>query len=651
MKRPKPFNLSPRGWIVYGHDVVMAGAAMSAAFYLRLGDDLTFWFETPELIGLIALFTATAAAVFLFSGMYRGVWLYASLSDLFVITRSVSVTVLLFIVIMFLWTRLDDVPRSVPLITWFVLMAFLGGPRFLYRMWKDWPQGRRRDDGAGRVPVLLIGAGDECALFIRALSQPRNAGYRAVGILALRQGREGRQILGVDVLGHVSNAETVLDQLAGRNNRPRRILLTRDGVEGSVVRELVEIAARRGVPLARLPKATDFRSETGDTPVTMQAIAVEDLLGRPQTPLDRESMAGLVRGRRVVVTGAGGSIGSELCRQAAGLNPSLLVMLDLSEYALYLIDHELGSSHPELARRAVLGDVRDRTALDRLFGGVRPELVFHAAALKHVPLVEANPMEGFASNTIGTLNVAEAARRAGVQAMVMISTDKAVNPSSVMGATKRLAEICCQSFDQASDQGNEPDTRFVTVRFGNVLGSTGSVVPLFQKQLAAGGPLTVTHPDMTRYFMTTREAVELVLQASVMGLSSGADGRIFVLDMGEPVKIIDLARQMIRLSGKVPGDDVKIIFTGLRPGEKLSEEIFHGDEAPVPTTRPGILLAKPRSADLEVLRARIAVLETAVQSGDQESAARVLRQFVPEYSGAFCDETGGPGAVSRQFGS
>jgi O-antigen biosynthesis protein WbqV len=430
----------------------------------------------------------------------------------------------------------------------------------------------------------------------------------------------------VPVLGTLAETEALLNRLEQEGRKPQRLLLSPDLLDGDVVRELLDVANGQGIALARLPRLTDFHE--AEEKVLVRPIAVEDLLGRPQVVLDREGILTLVGGRRVLVTGAGGSIGSELVRQIADLGPARLVLVEASEYALYTIDMEVAERFPALDRRAVIANVRDRSVIDALFAEERPELVFHAAALKHVPLVEANPLEGILTNAIGSRNIADACVAAGVRAMVMISTDKAVNPTNVMGATKRVAESYCQALDMAQN-----GTRFVTVRFGNVLGSTGSVVPRFQAQLAAGGPITVTHPDMERYFMTIREAVELVLQASALGVLQHHDqGKIYVLDMGKPVKIVDLARQMIRLAGLRPETDVKIAFTGLRPGEKLFEEIFHGAEAPVPTARDGILLASPRLVHLDELGQRFQALETACRIRNEGDALEVIQAVVPEFS-------------------
>jgi O-antigen biosynthesis protein WbqV len=393
------------------------------------------------------------------------------------------------------------------------------------------------------------------------------------------------------------------------------------------VQELLARAEAVQVPLVRVPVATDVRALDDDS-FKPRPIAIEDLLGRPQTVLDRDRMREMIVGKRVLVTGAGGTIGSELARQIADYGPAQLTLLDHSEYALYSVDLEISERKPDLRRRSILADVRDRARVMAVMAEEVPELVFHAAALKHVPVVETHPVEGVLTNVVGTRNVAEACTAAGVSAMVLISTDKAVNPSSVMGATKRLAECACQWLNA------ESATRYVTVRFGNVLGSTGSVVPLFQRQLAAGGPLTVTHPEVTRYFMTVREAVELVLEATVLGLEDEGQGeRIYVLDMGEPVRITDLARQMIRLAGLRPDADVKITFTGLRPGEKLNEELFHTAETLAPTRYSGIQLAATRTVDAATLARGLGELEAAARARDPATSLALIARLVPEYSG------------------
>jgi len=622
-------NISSRGLVAYIHDIFMSGAAFALALYLRLGDDI-FLYAAEPMVQAGCLFMAISAVVFWFSGLYRGVWRYASLSDLLAITRAVTIAVLSFLLILFLWTRFLNLPRSVIPITWFTMMALLGGPRFLYRLAKDRRFDLSMENGnTQRIAVLLVGAGDGAELFIRALHRSSDANYQAVGIVSDNPARVGRQIHGVEVLGTSRDIPDVIKKLKSEGTRPQRLVLTKDDMGGAQVRDLLEQADSFGMTLARLPQLTDFKSGIADK-VEVRPVAVEDLLGRPQTPLDRDAMAKLIEGRRVLVTGAGGSIGSELVRQVSELGPAEITLLDHSEHAIYTIDRETMERWPALKRHSVIADVREGRRIAEIFSDLRPELVFHAAALKHVPLVEENVVEGTTSNVGGTINIADTCIAAGVSVMVQISTDKAVNPTSIMGATKRIAESYCQALDLKRGDGD--GTRFVTVRFGNVLGSTGSVVPLFQRQLAEGGPLTVTHPGMTRYFMTVGEAVELVLQASALGSSKeSGDGKIFVLDMGEPIKIMDLAEQMIRLAGLTPGKDVKIDIVGTRPGEKLFEEVFHGAEPPVATKFPGLLLAAPRVSSLEELTPMIDKLIEACGDNDLDTIRTLIAKLVPEY--------------------
>ena len=630
-------RISGRGLLAYAHDIVMAGISFTLSLYLRLGEDL-FYYSTERMVQAGILFTAICATVFWFSGLYRGVWRYASINDLWGITRAVTLAILLFLLVMFLWTRFLDLPRSILVINWFVLMALLGGPRFFFRMIKDRRFSFADETGNDqRIAVLLVGAGDGAELFIRALGRTRDSNYRAVGIVSERPDRVGRQIHGIDVIGTTDDIAGAVKELGAAGIRPQRLVLTNDNMPGARVRALLEQADELGMTLARLPRLTDFKSGIADE-LDVKPVAVEDLLGRPQTPLDRDAMGRLIEGKRILVTGAGGSIGSEMIRQIGDFAPARIGLLDNAEHALYTVDMETAERHPDLPRYSVIADVRDRGRLGQVFADFRPQLVFHAAALKHVPLVEENIIEGVTTNVLGTVNVADLSVENGVQAMVLISTDKAVNPTSVMGATKRIAESYCQARDLRP--GTEDGPRFVTVRFGNVLGSTGSVVPLFQRQLAEGGPLTVTDPRMTRYFMTVREAVELVLQASALGGLGGEgngggndrqEGTIYVLDMGEPIRIIDLAEQMIRLAGLKPGVDVKIDIIGPRPGEKLFEEVFHGSEPPVPTKSPGVLLARPRVSSLDDLSPALEELAGACRAGDGQLILKLLHALVPEY--------------------
>ncbi|AJD53935.1 polysaccharide biosynthesis protein [Thalassospira xiamenensis] len=624
-------RLFQRSQIAFVHDVTMAAVSLPAALYLRVGDGVVFY-NPQNILFSASVFTVIAAVSFWFFGLYRGIWRYASLNDLTRIAKAVTVAIGVLFLVLFLTARLDWLPRSTPIIQWFLLMALLGGSRLIYRITKDKTSAREMlRQGTHRLPVLLIGAGDEAEAFIRETRRSANTPFDVVGIVSLTDSRVGRNMHGVDVLATVDRLEEILGKLANsKRGLPRRLVLTGDALRHEDITKWVEIADQRGITLARLPKLNDLREGLAD-PLQIRPVAIEDLLGRPQARLDRDKVRQMIAGHRVLVTGAGGSIGSELVRQIAAYGPESLTLLDAGEYNLYAIDMEMAEKYPDLPRESILGDVRDRTRIDQVFAKQKPEIVFHAAAYKHVPLVEHNPNEGILTNTLGTRNVAEACRAAGVGTMVLISTDKAVNPANVMGASKRLAECYCQALETLPADQRGP-TRFVTVRFGNVLGSTGSVVPLFRRQLEAGGPLTVTHEGITRYFMTIAEAVELVLQAAELGKHGVTDGgKIFVLDMGRPVKIIDLARQMILLSGLRPGKDIDIKVTGLRPGEKLYEELFHDGEPPEPTETDGVMLAAPRVVDYALIKQVFDELGQSAVNRDTHKTLELMGRLVPEF--------------------
>lgn len=616
-----------RSLLIFAHDTILAAVSFPLALYIRLGENIVWWPEQAITHGT-ALFTLTALAVFLVMRLDTHVWRYTSIGDLAQIVRAVLVIIAAFLALQFVVTRLETLPRSFLVIEAALLSIMLTLPRIGYRLMKDGTISALFERNArDRVPVLLIGAGDGADLFIRETAPGHEVPYRVVGIVDDRDSRTGRRIRGVPVYGGLHNLEDVVQRLTGYGVRPQRIVLTRRQIDGATIRSLLDAADALGIPVSRMPTLGALEA-AGDAQVQLRPINVEDVLGRPQATLDRPAMQRLIEGRRVLVTGAGGTIGSELVRQIADIGPTHITLVDQSEYALYRIDLELTERAPELSRAALIGDVRDRARLDEILSEARPEILFHAAALKHVPLMEANVCDAVLTNAVGTRIVADAARAARVGTVVVISTDKAVNPTNVMGATKRLAEAYCQALDL--DGG----TRFVTTRFGNVLGSTGSVVPLFQRQLERGGPLTVTHPDITRYFMTVREAVELVLQAAALETEAPRErGGITVLDMGEPVKIVDLADRMIRLAGLEPGKDIQIAFTGLRPGEKLHEELFHGAETLEATEIPAIRRAHPRTADRALIERGLDELEVAARSRQTAATMEILGRMVPEYEG------------------
>lgn len=622
--------LNSRHCAVWVHDLLIAGAAYGLALYIRLGTDFSV-IPLREGITAFVLYLIICGSVFFHFGLYRGVWRYTSLHDLTQIVHAVIASTVLFVGIAFLLTRAEAVPRSVPLMLLFILPCMLSASRVGYRLLREQRLFRLSDSSA--KPILLIGAGDEAETFIRTAARDPRAAWKVVGVIDEKGTRVGRMIHNVTVLGTVDDIAKVTVTLGREQKKPTRMVLTRapNAYPSTVLRQLMDLSNTLDLPLGRLPSLTELRGSLEAKAGLVQPVAVEDLLGRPEISLQRDQIAALIRGRRVIVTGAGGTIGGELTRQIAALGPLRLTLVDNSEFNLYSIDMEIRNNYPQVQVHTVMADVRDKARVEGIFATEQPEMVFHAAALKHVPLSESNVRETVLTNVQGTRNVADCARQVRARAMVMISTDKAINPTNVMGATKRIAESYCQTQDLTQDV-----TRFMTVRFGNVLGSSGSVVPLFQKQLAKGGPLTVTHPDITRYFMTVREAVELVLQASAYGIGSQKErGKIFVLDMGQPIKIVDLARQMIRLAGLRPDEDIRIEFTGLRPGEKLYEELFSEKEPLMQVGVDGVLVATPRTLDAAPLIQNIDHLMGAARDLSPDAVlSGHIAAIVPEYQPA-----------------
>ncbi|WP_297493079.1 nucleoside-diphosphate sugar epimerase/dehydratase [Acidocella sp.] len=601
-------------------NIVLDGA------FAALAVVLSFWmanpgqpWPAPEVLPL-----GGALAIWLIGipfGLSRLHWRFISFKDLAIIAAAAVVAAVMMILLM-IGAGLSLPSPAFPVILAMVLLVLLTGPKLLYRLIR---QKSAPFDTA--QTALLAGSGDQAELFLAANAKAIPA-YRVMGLMALSAKHVGRRVHGLDVIGAADNAAPALARL---KQKPDLLIITAENLAGQTLASLLHAAEQHDIRVLRAPSLTKLAP--ADQKVELRPIAIEDLLNRQQVRLDREGLEKLVAGKRVMVTGAGGSIGGELARQLAGFAPAELFLLDSSEFAVWQIDVEIAELVPALSRRIIVADVRDAVRVQAIMRACRPELVFHAAALKHVPIVEANRLEGLRTNALGTQIVANAAAASGARLMVLISTDKAVNPSSVMGGSKRLAEMYCQALDVEARR-QHGTMRCVTVRFGNVLGSTGSVVPLFRRQLAHGGPLTVTHPDMERYFMTVREAVGLILEASKVGIGDEAipDGGIFVLDMGEPVKIIDLARQMIRLAGLQPDKDIAIRYTGLRPGEKLFEELFHGGEHPVPTTHDGLLMACPRLVDMKIVASAFEGLQQAAVSADEQAAMAILRRLVPEFS-------------------
>jgi FlaA1/EpsC-like NDP-sugar epimerase len=570
---------------------------------------------TPTEAGDLALALAVAipvqATVSYVFGVYQGIWRYTSLPDVQRIVFSVLSGTVLIALAHYLTGMGGIIGYREYILYPLILVAIMAGSRMAMRSFKEWSlYGRGGEQGA---PVVVLGAGDAAVGLLKELS--RSSEWRVVGLLDDDVQKRGRLLHGVRVMGAIDD----LPRLATRL-KLRHAIVAMPSAPYKVRRQVVEICRRAKVSVLTVPSLDNVAGGKLAAP-KIRKVAVEDLMKRESVTLDDAGLHELLTGKVVLVTGAGGSIGSELCRQVAAFQPSMLVLFEQSEYAMYRVDGELREAFPEMPVASVVGDIRNGVRVSQVMHQYSPSIVFHAAAYKHVPLMEElNSWEAVQNNVYGTYVVARAAIDYGVQKFVFVSTDKAVNPTNVMGATKRLAEMVCQALQAGSA------TRFEMVRFGNVLGSAGSVIPRFQEQIDKGGPVTVTHPEMVRYFMSIPEAAQLVLQAGCMGLG----GEIFVMDMGEPVKIVDLARDMIRLS-EASEDEIKIIYTGLRPGEKLFEELLADDEHTRPTPHPKLRIAKARDAQsrgwLEELLAWVAQDRISADA----DVRRELKRWVPEF--------------------
>lgn len=614
----------------FGHDFLMAMVAFVLAFAFRYGQA---GLQKEELVAILygaPFYGLVFSLIAMWVGLNRRLWRYATVDDLKTLVIAASAAVMLVFLSFFLITRMENVPRSVPLMLWVVTLAMVGGPRFLVRALRQtsFPFTGQAAAGQLRVPIMLVGTGPETELFLRWTRMSRSCPHQPVAVLDIQGASDGFLIDGVPVVGPLDNLEHHLSWLEQKGRKP--LWLVVDNVlPVGMMTELTMLAGKHNIKIAKMPSLAALQDTNAEQASSdLRPIAIEDLLGRSQIDLDMHSLRTLIIGRRILVTGGGGTIGSELCRQILRHDPKELLVLDASEFNLYSIEHELVNADKNIPIIPLLVDVRDRHSVMSRLNKHKPELIFHAAALKHVPMVEANPVEAVATNVLGTRNIADAAEACGAIGMVLISTDKAVNPTSVMGATKRLAEQYCQSRDaQMPNEGAA--TRFVVVRFGNVLGSSGSVVPLFEKQLAAGGPITITHPDITRYFMTVHEAAQLVLQAATLNLCDRDQrGDVVVLDMGEPIGIYDLACHMTRLAGLEPERDIKIETVGLRPGEKLYEELFGATETEIPARIAGLKIARSKLLEPDRLEQALRQLTTAKLEDSQGLAISTLVEFV-----------------------
>ena len=604
-----------RFWLISVYKVIAIALALFLAFLVRFDFYLPerFWNTYPLLL-LFAL--VVKFPIFWQQGLSRGWWRYVSMADIILLARANLFASMGFILaLVFFLDRLAGVPRSVLVLDGVFCFALMTGTRFLTRAAREnyLPdfRGRRSQD----TNTLIIGAGSAGQMIAREVRQNQTLNKKIVGFIDDDPMKQRNRIVGYKVLG---TQEQLLEVC--RREKIEEIIVAIPSASGKEMRCIVERCEKLQISFKTLPGVSDLI----DGRVSIQQVrdvALDDLLGRDPIRLELDRIRAFIEGKRVLVTGAAGSIGSEICRQLCRFNPARIILFDNSESPLFNIHRELGGSYPELRHTAIVGDIRDCARVDGVFDNCMPQVVFHAAAYKHVPLMEDNSAEAANNNVRGTRIVAEAADRFQVESFVMISTDKAVNPTNVMGASKRAAELVVQSLARQSR------TRFVTVRFGNVLGSAGSVVPIFKEQIARGGPVTVTHPEVTRFFMTIPEATQLVLQAGSMG----AGGEIFLLDMGEPVRIVTLAEELIQLSGFRPYEDIEIQFTGLRPGEKLYEELLIEGEGVQPTSHEKIMVARATVVDRERLLAQLEELYLLQRAIDLPGVIAKLREIVPEF--------------------
>ena len=609
------YNRLGRSMLVFLFDLLAAVVAWLGGFLIRFNFTWPPQY-TEKFFFALGLLLVVHAIACRWAGLYRGIWLFASLPDLKRVLRAVAVSALALLLLVALdRTGGPEIPRSLLILYPLIMLTVMGGGRAAWRMYKE----HRLYGGligAGK-PVIVVGAGSGGAMLVRELE--RSPDWRVVALVDDDRSKWGLDLFGHPVEGGIDSLPELL-----RGHRSNHVILAMPSAAAETRRRATDLAVSVGAHVLTVPGLEDLMN--GHVAIhTMRPVEIEDLLGRDPVQIDSSDLKGMIACKTVLVTGAGGSIGSELCRQLARFAPARLLLLEASEFALYTIEQWFRVHRPDVEIIPLAGDVKDALRIEEIFLSWQPQLVFHAAAYKHVPLMEvANAWQAARNNVLGTLRVASAAQQHGAERFVLISTDKAVNPTNVMGATKRLAEMACEALHSAGNGS----TQMEMVRFGNVLGSTGSVIPKFAEQIARGGPVTVTHPEINRYFMSIPEAAQLVLQAAAMGQG----GEVFVLDMGEPVKIVDLARNMIRLSG-YSEDEIRIEFTGLRPGEKLYEELLADAEETRETPHPKLRIARSRPVNGSFIAELTAWLSQPGPMSDDEVRA-ALQRWVPEYAPA-----------------
>ncbi len=628
-------SLTPRQILIVLHDLAATAAAIVLTFFIRF-EDQPLYDRLPG-FKFLPIFLLYAAAVYFIFGLHRNKWRFTSVPDLYDIFRAATVLAVSLLALDYVLVAPNVYGsfffgKITILLYWFLQMFFLGGSRVAYRYF-HYARTLQRVKIADATPALVLGRAADAEVLLRSIESGAVKKIWPVGILSPSPADRGQSIRGVPVLGEVDDLERVVSDLAGRGTPVTRAILTPSALSPEARPEVLLIRARKlGLTMSQLPSL-----DAGGQAVQLAPVAVEDLLLRPSVSIDYRRLEAFVSGKAIVVTGGGGSIGSEICDRMIAFGAARLLIIENSELALHEVMEALKGKQSQAEIAGRIADVRDRVRIMALVAQFKPDIVFHAAALKHVPLLELDWDEGVKTNVFGSINVADAAAAAGAAALVMISTDKAIEPVSVLGATKRLAEMYCEALDKELGRhagGGKQATRMISVRFGNVLASNGSVVPTFKAQIEAGGPLTVTHPDMVRYFMTIREACDLVITAASHALEADSgDVSVYVLNMGQPVKIVDLAERIIRLSGLEPGRDIQIAFTGIRPGERLHEILFARDEETTEIGIPGIVATKPVQPSLEAIRAWVAMLEQGLSRNERAVIYNVLRDAVPEFRG------------------
>lgn len=630
-------KLTPRQVLIVLHDLVATVAAVVLTFLVRF-DDTRFYAKLPGLEVFLPVFVIYAGIVYFIFGLHRNKWRFTSLPDLYNIFRAVTVLAVTLLALDYVLLSPDIYGRFyfgkvTILLYWFLQMALLAGSRVAYRYF-HYSRTLQRAKVRDATPTLILGRAADSEVFLRAIESGAVTKLWPAGILSPSENDRGQSIRGIPVVGGLDDLEAVVGDMASRGSPVTRLVLMPSALSPEARPEAILTRARRlGINLSQLPSL-----DAEGPAVQLAPVSVEDLLLRPSVKIDYRRLEDFVRGKSVVVTGGGGSIGAEICERLVVFGAARLLVIENSEPALHAVCEALAARQSEVEITGRLADVRDRARIMGLISRFRPDIVFHAAALKHVPLLETDWDEGIKTNVFGSINVADAAVEAGAEAMVMISTDKAIEPVSVLGATKRLAEMYCEALDNECAHraaGGKTATRLISVRFGNVLASNGSVVPKFKAQIEAGGPVTVTHPDMVRYFMTIREACDLVITAAshALGPVSG-DVSVYVLNMGQPVKIVELAERIIRLSGLEPGRDIEIAFTGIRPGERLHEILFAREEETADIGIAGIVAARPVQPSLQSIRDWVETLEQGLARNERTVIYNALRDAVPEFRGA-----------------